>query len=80
MSSTKSGLCGRLAYGKTRHEIVLDATGQRRSARASCLLAQRPGFHPRAPQRLIDWNTYEAIALAPRQYPSASASNSGLAL
>ena len=51
---------GVYAYGKTRHEIVLDATGQRRKRTRKLPLAQWPVFIHEHHKGFIDWNTYEA--------------------
>jgi DNA invertase Pin-like site-specific DNA recombinase len=51
---------GVYAYGKTRHEIVLDATGQRRKRTRKLPLAQWPVFIREHHKGFIDWNTYEA--------------------
>jgi len=53
---------GAYAYGKSRHEITLDASGIRKKRARKLPRSQWQVFIPNHHEGFINWNTYEAIA------------------
>src|SRR5215470_6970643 len=70
---------GVYAYGKSRHEIILDASGARKKRVRKLPQSQWPVFIPNHHEGYIDWSTYEATRPRPHQ-AGAGALREGTAL
>ena len=70
---------GAYAYGKSRHEIILDASGVRKKRARKLPRSQWQVFIPNHHEGFIDWNTYEAnrARITANTHPRPHQSGSG---
>src|ERR1700730_16570402 len=70
---------GAYAYGKSRHEITLDASGVRKKRARKLPRSQWQVFIPNHHEGFIDWNTYEAnrARITANTHPRPHQSGSG---